>query len=101
MIEETKKDKANELLQLAINKLEDVRNLLEKIYLKGDSNCKEFDWIDNKQLEKLLGIHERTLQAWRDNGSLNFSKIGKKIFYNKRDIEQLLWKKFNRVVEVN
>lgn len=100
MVEEIKPDKAEELIQQVINKLEDIRALVEKTYLNSKSGNNEFQWLDNKQLEKLLGIHERTLQFWRDNGTLKFSRIGKKVFYNKRDIEEILLSKFSRVVKI-
>lgn len=88
------------LLQQAVSKLEDIKVLFEKVYVKGEGTTSEWPWIDNKQLEKLLGLHERTLQTWRENGTLNFSRIGKKIFYHKREIEQLLWSKFSREVKL-
>jgi hypothetical protein len=100
MVEEVTPQQTNELIQQVINKLEDIRALVEKTYIDGKGVNNEFPWIDNTQLEKLLGVHPRTMQAWRDNGSLKFSRIGKKVFYNKRDIEQLLYSKFGRVVKI-
>lgn len=100
MVEESTPNETNNLLQQVLEKLEDIRAVVEKTYLKGHNGNNEFPWIDNTQLEKLLGIHERTLQTWRDNGTLKFSRIGKKVFYNKRDIEQLLYSKFGRVVNI-
>lgn len=100
MEDEIKTHQTDELIQKVLDKLENIRELVEKTYLKGHIGNNEFPWIDNTQLEKLLGIHERTLQTWRDNGTLKFSRIGKKVFYNKRDIEQLLQSKFGRVVKI-
>lgn len=99
MVEETPKQ-TNELIQQLITKLEEIRVLVEKTYINGKGGNNEFPWIDGKQLEKLLGIHERTLQFWRNNGTLKFSRIGKKVFYNKKDIEDLLFSKFSRVVKI-
>lgn len=95
-----KEEQQINLLQQVVKKLEDIQVLFEKVYVKGEGSNSEWPWIDNKQLEKLLGLHERTLQTWRENGTLNFSRIGKKIFYHKREIEQLLWKKFSREVKL-
>jgi hypothetical protein len=100
MEEDSKPNQTDNLLQQVLEKLEAIRTVVEKTYLKGNGGNNEFQWIDNKQLEKLLGVHERSLQTWRDNGTLKFSRIGKKVFYNKRDIEQLLYSKFGRKVEI-
>jgi hypothetical protein len=100
MIEEVTPQQTNELIQQVINELDKIRTLLEQAYLKGNGGNNEFPWIDETQLEKLLNLHKRTLGFWRENGTLKFSKIGRKIYYNKRDIEQLLYSKFGRVVKI-
>jgi predicted site-specific integrase-resolvase len=38
----------------------------------------------------LLRISTRTLQSYRDEGKLNFSQIGNKIYYKVSDVEKLL-----------
>lgn len=100
MAEEEPEEQQINLLKKVLGTLEDIRNLFEKSNQKDVGGESAWAWIDNKELEKLLGLHERTLATWRENGTLGFTRIGKKIFYNRKDIEQLLWKKFSREVKL-
>jgi hypothetical protein len=47
-------------------------------------------WLTNKQLMDLLEVSKRTLQNWRDTGTISFSPIGHKIYYQYRDVEAML-----------
>ena len=44
------------------------------------------EWLDNQDVCTLLKISPRTLQNLRNNGSIPYTRIERKIFYNKRDI---------------
>jgi len=46
--------------------------------------------LSNKQLQELMGISRKTAQKWRDNGLINYYKIGREIFYRKSDILKML-----------
>ena len=48
------------------------------------------DWIDNYDVMKMLHISRRTLQTLRSNGKVQFSKIGRKIYYRRQDIQNML-----------
>ncbi len=48
------------------------------------------DWIDNYDVMEMLHISKRTLQTLRSNGKVRFSKIGRKIFYRRQDIQNML-----------
>lgn len=48
------------------------------------------DWIDNYDVMKMLHISRRTLQTLRSNGKIRFSKIGRKIYYRRQDIQNML-----------
>jgi proline dehydrogenase len=61
---------------------EQTNEMIEKSFLE--------DWIDNQDVMHALHISPRTLQTLRSNGTLPFSRIGNKLFYLRRDIEQLL-----------
>lgn len=50
------------------------------------------EWLDNEAVCKRLNISKRTLQTYRDVGSLPFSMIGHKCYYRPSDIEELLAK---------
>jgi hypothetical protein len=47
-------------------------------------------WLDNEAVCKLLQISKRTLQSYRDNGTIPFSQIGHKCYYKTSDIEQFI-----------
>lgn len=48
------------------------------------------DWIDCYEVMHLLRISYRTLQTLRSNGIIPFSRIGKKVYYLRQDIEKIL-----------
>jgi len=48
------------------------------------------DWFDNQDVMQILHISTRTLQKLRTNGTLPYSRIGKKIYYHRHDIIKIL-----------
>jgi hypothetical protein len=48
------------------------------------------EWLDNQDVCTILNISKRTLQTYRDNGTLPFTQIDRKIYYKPTDIEFLL-----------
>ena len=48
------------------------------------------DWVDNQDVMLALHVSLRTLQTLRSNGTLPYTRINNKIYYRRRDIEQLL-----------
>ena len=53
-------------------------------------NAKLEDWIDCYDVMHMLRISYRTLQTFRSNGMIPFSRIGKKVYYLRQDIEKIL-----------
>ena len=47
-------------------------------------------FIDNPKFLELMGISQKTAQAWRDKGIISYSQIGSKIYYRMSDIKDLL-----------
>lgn len=47
-------------------------------------------WLDNQEVCEILDISKRTLQTYRDNGTLAFSQVGHKMFYRPEDVEQVI-----------
>ncbi|MDP3314086.1 helix-turn-helix domain-containing protein [Lutibacter sp.] len=47
-------------------------------------------WLDNQDVMQTLHISTRTLQSFRDNGTLPFSKVGGTFYYKVSDIEEIL-----------
>ena len=49
------------------------------------------DWIDNQDVCQILNISPRTLQTLRDNGTLAYSQINRKVYYKPKDVERILY----------
>lgn len=47
-------------------------------------------WLKSHEVRKLLKISPGTLQHLRDSGQLKFSKVGGIIFYDVKDIEEMI-----------
>lgn len=65
--------------------LDDIKKLLD---VKSTSDTKK--WLKSIEVRKLLGVSSGTLQNYRINGSLAYTKIGGTLFYSSDDIEKLL-----------
>ncbi len=78
--------------------LQEIVNLLYHILMKmphpADLIPKplppETHWLDNQDLMQLLHVSDRTLQRWRAESKLPFSKINGKIWYLENDVNQML-----------
>ncbi|QQD13727.1 helix-turn-helix domain-containing protein [Sphingobacterium sp. UDSM-2020] len=64
--------------------LNDLRNLFS-----GKLSTQK-KWIKTKDVVKMLQISPGTLQNYRINGTINYSKIGNTIYYSLEDIQSLL-----------
>ena len=47
-------------------------------------------WLDNQDVCQILNISKRTLQTYRDNGTLPYSQINHKIYYKPADVEKVI-----------
>jgi hypothetical protein len=47
-------------------------------------------WLDNQEVCMILNISKRTLQTYRDNGTLPYSQINHKMYYKPEDVERVL-----------
>ena len=56
-----------------------------EVYLTGDEVC------------SLLRLSTRTLQDYRDNGTIAYCKIGGKILYKQSDIQTMLERHYNAI----
>ena len=54
-------------------------------------NDKRLDnWLDNQDVCQMLNISPRTLQTFRDNGTLAYFQINRKVYYKPEDVENIL-----------
>ena len=72
-----------QMLQSFESFVNQVRNLC-------GNNLNNENWLDNEAVCKLLHISKRTLQSYRDNGTIPFSQIGHKCYYRLEEIEQFI-----------
>ena len=61
--------------------------------LSEQHNAPVEKWIDGEQAMKKLRIKSTTLQKLRDEGKIEFSKMGKIILYNRFSIDALYMRK--------
>ncbi len=78
-----------ELTREMAQNLQYIKAYVEAITTKKGKSLSE-DWLDNQEVLQVLHISKRTLQTYRDNGIVPFSKIEGKFYYKVLDIENLL-----------
>lgn len=64
--------------QALLKRLDEINEDVTSIKLKTPP---EVGYIDNNDLLKLLQVTNRTIQRWRKNGRLPYSKLGEKFYY--------------------
>jgi carbamoylphosphate synthase small subunit len=58
---------------------------MNSLHSEQDKRLKK--WLDNQDVCLILNISKRTLQTYRDNGTLPYSQVNHKIYYKPNDIE--------------
>ena len=48
------------------------------------------EWLDNQDVCQILNISPRTLQTFRQNGTLAYSQIEHKVYYKPEDVERII-----------
>ena len=76
----------DDLRQFKTELLSDLRIILSE--QNGQTQQKK--WLKSSEVRKLLKISPGTLQNFRVNGTLSFTKIGGIIFYNYAEIEAII-----------
>jgi hypothetical protein len=71
----------NEFRSLLLTDLKEIFNATEK---------QQKQWLKSSEVRKLLNISAGTLQNFRINGTLTYTKIGGIIYYDTIAIEKLL-----------
>ena len=87
-----------ELIVLSKNDLKDLldriveravtRSMGEIEALSEDTAPKE--WLTNKEAQRFLGLSKTTLQRYRDDGVLPYSKLGGNIYYRYENVVAVL-----------
>jgi hypothetical protein len=71
-----------------------LKELLEKTQ-KLQAKPVDEEWYANRDVCRLLGISQRTLQNYRDKGLIPYSQIGHKCYYRIKDVEDFMEKNRN------
>lgn len=81
-----------EIIDLLVALSQQVRDLNTRIELLNATKVEYLKnaWIDNQDVMQMLHISPRTLQTFRTNGTIPYSKISGKFYYKVADIEELL-----------
>jgi hypothetical protein len=81
-----------EIIDLLLTLSQEIKDIKARIELLRYSRAEVLkdSWIDNQDVLQILHISKRTLQTFRDNGTLPYSKIKGKFYYKVSDVEQLL-----------
>ena len=58
-------------------------------------------YLTSEEVCKLLRLSRRTLQAYRDSGTIAYHKIGGKILYKHSDIQAMLERCYNPIYKRN
>ena len=58
-------------------------------------------YLTSKEVCKLLRLSSRTLQEYRDSGTIAYYKIGGKILYKQSDIQAMLERHYNPIYKRN
>lgn len=82
----------SEIVDLILALSQEIKELKARIELIRLSRAEVLKdtWIDNQDVLQLLHISKRTLQTFRSNGTLPYSKVQGKFYYKVSDIEELL-----------
>jgi len=75
---------------------ESMLERFESFTRKVDKLCSRKDqkslqtWLDNQDVCQILNISKRTLQTYRDNGTLSYTQVNHKMYYNPEDVQQII-----------
>lgn len=81
-----------EIIDLLMSLSQEIKDMKARIDLLRQSRAQRLKdtWLDNQDVMQALHISKRTLQTFRSNGTIPYSKIKGKFYYKVADIEQLL-----------
>ncbi len=70
--------------------LELIKEHIDMRLGKVPTVIEERQWLKSHQVQRMLGISPGTLQTLRINGTIPYTKVGGIIFYDKKDIQQIM-----------
>ena len=97
----------NELITLRTNGVEDAMKSMkdiESLFDRVTSNYRPLlngeRYLSDVEVSHRLKVSRRTLQDYRDNGTLPYFKLGGKVLYRESDLEALLQRCYHPVIRI-
>ena len=72
------------------NELWELLEMTENVVQKYTPIFKEEKWLDNQEVCLMMNITKRTLQTYKDKGLLPYSRLNRKNYYKRSDVQALL-----------
>ncbi len=72
------------------NELRELLEMTENATRKYTLIFKNEKWLDNQEVCLMMNVTKRTLQTYKDKGLLPYSKLNRKNYYKRSDIQALL-----------
>jgi len=84
-----------EIINIESQTFEAMMNRFEAFSKRVEALCENRDknlhrWLDNQDVCQILNISKRTLQTYRDNGTLAYTQINHKMYYKPEDVEKII-----------
>lgn len=83
-------NKKSEEIVSFLNVLDESLDFIKVALTNSTPHLKGEKYLTNNDVSKLLNISVRSLQDWRDNGTIGYIQISGKILYQQSDILKLL-----------
>ena len=98
----------NEIITQQDPQMQMFAQLMESVLKKLDRYCATARpmlggevYLTSEEVCKLLRLSSRTLQEYRDSGTIAYYKIGGKILYKQSDIQAMLERHYNPIYKRN
>lgn len=72
------------------NELKELLDFTENATRKYTFIFKKEEWLDNQEVCMMLNITKRTLQNYKNKGVLPYSKLNRKNYFKRSDVQTLL-----------
>ena len=95
----------NEIITQQDPQMQMFAQLMESVLKKLERYCATMlggeVYLTSEEVCKLLRLSSRTLQEYRDSGTIAYHKIGGKILYKQSDIQAMLERHYNPIYKRN
>ena len=83
-------DKKSEIIVSLFQALDEIQEAIKEAFKRRTPHINGEKYLTNNEVSKLLNLSTRTLQDWRDNGTISYVQISGKVLYRQSDILKLL-----------